>query len=352
MSTKAALLTLLLATPALAAPTKTTKTLVFLGTTDQHGHIEQVPLLARYFEDERARNPGRVVLLDGGDMFQGTLVSNLHEGAAMLHALNAVRYDAVAVGNHEFDYGPVGPHESPKTPGEDARGALKARESEAKFPFLSSNIVDAKTGKTFAKPWVILDVDHVKVGIVGGTAEDTPRTTNPRNLVGLRVLPLGPAVAKAAKEARAAGATVVVAVVHAGGNCSQFAVVDEKAPADNAKSCEQDADSFRLARYVHDAAARGEGGRVDAIFGGHTHQGVNNVVDGIPILQAFAIGRAFSKLELEVDGAGKPTGHFVAHPPAPVKPNTVPVAAVSAAIAGDLAEAAGMRAAPIGVTLP
>ncbi len=352
MSTKAALLTLFLATPALAAPTTGTRTLVFLGTSDQHGHIEQVPLLARYVEDERQRNPGRVVLLDGGDLFQGTLVSNLHEGAAMVHALNAVRYDAVAVGNHEFDYGPVGPHEAPKTPGEDARGALEARESEAHFPFLSSNIFDAKTGKTFAKPWVILDVDHVKVGIVGGTAEDTPRTTNPRNLVGLRIAPLAPAVAKAAQEARAAGATVVVAVVHAGGNCSQLAVVTEAAPADNAKSCEPDADSFRLARYLHDAAARGQGGRVDAIFGGHTHQGVNNVVAGIPILQAYDIGRAFSKLELEVDGAGHPTGHFVAHPPEPVKKDTVPVAAVSAAIAGDLAEAAGLRAAAIGVTLP
>jgi 5'-nucleotidase len=349
MSIQAVVLALLIATPALAAPKRT---LVFLGTSDQHGHIEQVPLLARYFDDERQRNPGRVVLLDGGDMFQGTLVSNLHEGAAMVHALNAVGYNAVAVGNHEFDYGPVGPHEAPKTPGENARGALQARQGEAHFPFLSANVLDAKTGKTFTKPWVILDVDHVKVGIVGGTAEDTPRTTNPRNLVGLRIAPLGPTVAQAAKEARAAGATVVIAVVHAGGECSQLQTVTETAPADNTKGCQDDADSFRLARYLHDAAARGEGGRVDAIFGGHTHQGVNNVVAGIPILQAYALGNAFSKLELEVDGAGRPTGHFVAHPPELVRKDTVPVAAVSAAIAGDLAEAAGLRAAKIGVTLP
>lgn len=351
MLTKAivSVLALLVATPALAEPTRT---LVFLGTSDQHGHIEQVPLLARYFEDERKQNPGRVVLLDGGDMFQGTLVSNLHEGAAMVHALNAVGYDAVAVGNHEFDYGPVGPHESPKAPGEDARGALLAREAEAKYPFLSANVLDAKTGKTFARPWVILDVDHVKVGVVGGTAEDTPRTTNPRNLVGLRVAPLGPAVAKAAKEARAAGATVVVAVVHAGGECARLQVQTEAAGADNTKGCQADADSFLLARYLHDAAQKGEGGRVDAIFGGHTHQGVNNVVAGIPVLQAYANGRAFAKLELTVDGAGKPTGHFVAHPAEFVRKDTVPVPAVSAAIAGDLAEAVGLRAAKIGVSLP
>ncbi|MGZ3441422.1 MAG: bifunctional metallophosphatase/5'-nucleotidase, partial [Polyangia bacterium] len=73
-----------------------------MATSDQHGHVDQAPRLGHYFAEERQNAPGRVVAVDGGDMFQGTLVSNLHEGAAMVHALNALGYSAAAVGNHEF----------------------------------------------------------------------------------------------------------------------------------------------------------------------------------------------------------------------------------------------------------
>ena len=325
-----------------------TRTIVILATSDQHGHVDQAPRLGHYFAEERAKAPGRVLVVDGGDMFQGTLVSNLHEGAAMVHALNALGYAAAAVGNHEFDFGPVGAHSTPSTPDEDPRGALKQRMLEANFPMLSANVVDGKTRLPMTKAFTIVTVDGVKVGIVGGTAEDTPRTTNRRNLVGLEVLPLAPAVGDAAKAARQAGATVVIAVVHAGGNCVRSGALSEKSPPD-LRGCEHDADTFRLARAL---AARGDGGRVDAIFGGHTHQGVTAVVDGIPILQAYDNGRAFSKLELEIDEGGKPTGHFVAHPPRRVQAEVAPDAAVAAAIISDLAEVEETKARKLGVTLP
>ena len=325
-----------------------TRMLVILATSDQHGHVEQAARLGHYFAAERAQAPGRVLAVDGGDMFQGTLVSNLHEGAAMIHALNALGYAAAAVGNHEFDFGPAGPHTTPVSSDEDARGALEARMREAKFPLLSANIVDARTGTPMARPWAIVTVDGVKVGIVGGTSEDTPRTTNAKNLVGLKVLPLAPAVGDAARAARKAGATVVIAVVHAGGNCPRSGVLTDATPADVA-GCEGDAESFRLARAL---AARHDGGRVDAIFGGHTHQGVTAVEAGIPILQAYDNGRAFSKLELEVDDKGRPTGHFVAHAPERVKADVPADLAVAQAVAPDLAEVAAMKARKVGVILP
>ena len=90
-----------------------TRTIVILATSDQHGHVEQAARLGHYFAAERAQAPNRVLAVDGGDIFQGTLVSNLHEGAAMIHALNALGYAAAAVGNHEFDFGPAGPHTTP-----------------------------------------------------------------------------------------------------------------------------------------------------------------------------------------------------------------------------------------------
>jgi 5'-nucleotidase len=95
-----------------------------------------------------------------------------------------------------------------------------------------------------------------------------------------------------------------------------------------------------------------DGGRVDAIFGGHTHQGVTAVVAGIPLLQAYDNGRTFSKLELEVDAQGKPTGHFAAHAPERVQADVAPDPIVAAAVAPALAEVAELRARPVGVTLP
>ena len=325
-----------------------TRTIVILATSDQHGHVEQAARLGHYFAAERAQAPNRVLAVDGGDMFQGTLVSNLHEGAAMIHALNALGYAAAAVGNHEFDFGPVGPHTTPVGPDEDPRGALEERMKEAKFPLLSANIVDAKSGKPIARPFTIVTVDGVKIGIVGGTSEDTPRTTNARNLVGLKVLPLAPAVGNAARAARKAGATVVIAVVHAGGNCPRSGVLTDQSPPD-VVGCEGDAESFRLARAL---AARTDGGRVDAVFGGHTHQGVTAIVSGIPVLQAYDNARAFSELDLEVDDKGKPTGHFVAHAPERVQPEVAPDPTVAAAVAPDLAEVDQMKSRKLGVTLP
>src|SRR5215208_3830444 len=92
---------------------------VIVGTTDVHGWFNGhqnspvpyggVPLLASYVEALRAENENRVVLVDSGDMFQGTLESNFFEGEPVVTAYNLLGYSASAVGNHEFDYGPLGP---------------------------------------------------------------------------------------------------------------------------------------------------------------------------------------------------------------------------------------------------
>src|SRR5262245_25533240 len=129
-------------------------TISIVGTNDLHGHIEALPRLGGYVANlrrARARDGGGVVLLDGGDMFQGTLESNMNEGAAVVRAYNALGYDAAAIGNHDFDFGPVGPETAPLAPGDDPRGALKARAAEARFPFLAANLVEKATGAP--PPW-------------------------------------------------------------------------------------------------------------------------------------------------------------------------------------------------------
>ena len=86
-----------------------------VGTSDLHGNIERGVVFSGYVDNLRKarKRDGGVVLVDAGDMFQGTIAANETEGAAVIRLYNAIGYDAAIVGNHEFDYGPVGPAATP-----------------------------------------------------------------------------------------------------------------------------------------------------------------------------------------------------------------------------------------------
>jgi 2',3'-cyclic-nucleotide 2'-phosphodiesterase (5'-nucleotidase family) len=340
------------ARPDAAVPPPANVTISLVGTNDLHGHIEALPRLAGYVANlrrARARDGGGVVLVDAGDMFQGTLESNLGEGAAVVRAYNLLAYDAAAVGNHEFDYGPVGPAPSPRAPTDDARGALKARAAEARFPLLGANLIDTASGAPPSwpnvRPTTIVQVAGVKVGIIGMTTMATPRTTMAANFAGLAVKPLAPTAVAAARELRRAGATVVIVVAHAGGSCSRFE------PADDLASCDQGEEIFTLARALANETPR----PVDAIVAGHTHAGIAHRVAGIPIIESYANGRAFGRIDLDVERArGSVVGARIFRPqmvPAPDKPLAgtyegaplAPVAAVAAALAPAQAAARAKR---------
>jgi 5'-nucleotidase len=266
-----------------------------VGTSDLHGHLATLPWLGGYLENlrkVRKETGGGVVLLDAGDMFQGTLESNLAEGAPVVRAYNALGYDAVAIGNHEFDFGPAGPAPSPTRPGDDPRGALKARAAEAHFPFLAANIVDPKTSKPVAwpnfKPSTLVNAAGIKVGIVGVVTASTPRSSLPANVTGLEFRPLATTIASEAKLLRAQGATVVIAVAHEGGACTNFASPDKL------DSCDARSEIFAIARALPK-------GSVDAIVAGHTHQALAQRVAAVPIIQAYANGRAFGRVDLTIE---------------------------------------------------
>src|SRR4051794_17964554 len=161
-----------------------------VATTDLHGAVLPrgerggIALLGGYLRNIRAarmRDGGGVLLVDSGDMFQGTLESNLNEGAAVIRAYNGFGYAAAAIGNHEFDFGPTGPDETARNLGEDPRGALKARAAQARFPFLAANTIDEATGKPVSwpnvKPSTIVTVRGVSIGLIGVTTIDTAAQT-------------------------------------------------------------------------------------------------------------------------------------------------------------------------------
>src|SRR5215470_18459207 len=87
------------------APAPGAVTLTIIGTNDLHGALQRLPLLAGHVANlraARAADGGGVLLVDAGDLFQGTLESNLAEGADVIRAYNLMGYSASAVGNHEF----------------------------------------------------------------------------------------------------------------------------------------------------------------------------------------------------------------------------------------------------------
>jgi 5'-nucleotidase len=285
-----------------------TITLSVVATNDVHGHVEQLPLFGGFLGNlrkARARDHGALLLLDAGDMLQGTLESNLSEGAATVRAFNALGCAAASVGNHEFDFGPVGPHPVVLANEDNPLGALEARAREAHFPWLSSNLA-RKDGQTPAVPGVVpsalLEIAGVHVGVIGGITKDALTQTQSANVTELVVTPLAESVAREAKSLRARGAGVVIAVVHAGGECHDLRNPEALA------SCDDKAEVFALARALSPKD-------VDLIVAGHTHEGVAHRVNGIPIIESFSNGRAFGRVDLYVETRSGKAGSLRIYPP-------------------------------------
>ncbi|MCY1034724.1 bifunctional UDP-sugar hydrolase/5'-nucleotidase [Corallococcus sp. BB11-1] len=291
------------APPAVAEPLR----LTVVGTNDFHGwvmpHRATLPdgqkveqggaaLFASYVARLREDNPGGVLLLDGGDMFQGTLASNLGEGAIVVDVYNLLDYTAVAIGNHEFDYGPVGPVPVATRPDEDPLGALKARVAQAKFPFLSTNVreLDGRHPAWLGNDGTaVVTVKGVKVGLLGLSTLQTPQTTNPANVVGLRFESLARSAQEATQALRAKGAEVVVAVAHAGGKCT-----DLSNPRDTSGCSRENGEIYE----VLDALPPGS---VDAVVAGHTHQTMGHFFGDVPVIETTGLSRSFGVVELFVD---------------------------------------------------
>jgi 2',3'-cyclic-nucleotide 2'-phosphodiesterase (5'-nucleotidase family) len=286
------------------------RTLSIVATTDVHGHLESVPWLSGHVENLRAArraDGGGVLLVDAGDMWQGTLESNLGEGAAVVRAYNALGYDAVTIGNHEFDFGPVGPKTVPRAPGDNPTGNIERRARQAQFPFLAANLISRANVPWTPRnivPSTTVTVAGVKVGLLGITTQSTPQTTDPRNLVSLKVLPLRAVVEREAARLRASGATVIVVLAHAGGSCDRFA------DPDDLSSCRPQGEIFQLARALTP-------GLVDMIAAGHAHFGIAHRVNGVAVVEGYQLGRAFSRVDLVVDGGGRVSETRI-HPPRPL----------------------------------
>lgn len=276
--------------------------ITIVGTNDLHGWLEphdperagEEPVLggvstfAGYVAILREQRPDSVVLLDAGDLFQGTLVANMTEGAAVIKAYNLLRYDASAIGNHEFDYGPEGDSNVARTPSEDPLGALKKRLQEAKFTFLTGNIFVKDTNEPVAWPntarSIIIRRHGLNIGIIGESTPTTPAVTLGQNVGTLDFKPLVPTTIELANDLRARGAQIVILTVHAGAGCPR-----EQDPHE-LTGC-TGGEIFPLLRELPP-------GTVDAVVAGHTHQFLANFVNNVPAIQSKSYSEAFGVIDL------------------------------------------------------
>jgi len=282
--------------------------LTVIGTNDVHGELlpDQnnggLTTLSGYVaavRAARAEDGGAVLLIDAGDMWQGTLESNLVEGATVVEAYNAMQYTAVTIGNHEFDFGPVGELAVPASDEDDPRGALQERIREAQFPVLSANIVVKETGELIdwenVTPSIMIEAAGVKIGIIGLITAHALQVTASGNTVGLEIAPLAVAIVREATTLRKDGADIVIVTSHAGGECQEF---DD--PYD-LSSCEPDYEIMAVANAL-------PSGLVDHIIAGHAHSGMAHVVNGIAVTSAFSNTYAFDRVDYTVSPS---SGHVI-----------------------------------------
>ncbi len=160
--------------PAQAWEQDKTYKITILHTNDHHGHfwrsddreygLAAQKTLVDSVRKEVAAEGGSVLVLSGGDINTGVPESDLLDAEPDFRGMNLIGYDAMAVGNHEFD-NPI--------------EVLRQQEKWAKFPFLSANIYQKSTGERFFKPWAIFKRQDLKIGVIGLTTDDTAKIGNP-----------------------------------------------------------------------------------------------------------------------------------------------------------------------------
>ena len=253
-------------------PSKTYR-FTILHTNDHHGHFwknskGEWGMAARKtlidgIREEVEEQGGHVLLLSGGDINTGVPESDLQKAVPDFHGMNLLGYDAMAVGNHEFD----NPLET-----------IRMQQDIANFPFLSANIFEEDTGKPLFDAYKLFDFDGVSVAVMGLTTEDTVKIGNPDNVRNIDFRSPVETAKKLVPELKEQ-ADIVIATTHMGHYANALHGVN--APGD-----------VTLAREVNG---------IDLIVGGHSQNPLfkPDQQNGTWIVQAQDWGRYVGRADFE-----------------------------------------------------
>ncbi len=266
---------------------------VILSTNDEHGGLLPAvqpwsgnrpaggaEAIAAYVNGVRQTSPCPVFLFSGGDLMQGTLISNLTSGRATIDVMNEIGYDAAALGNHEFDWG---------------IRILQERMRQARFPILSANTYEKGTNlhPRWVEPYAILERDGVRIGVIGATTRSTPTTTHPDSVAGLEFRPIAETLDLYIPRVRVEGVDFVVVVMHAGGFCHDG--------DGNEARCDGEA----MEELALTSAP------FDYVVTGHSHSRVEDTIQGAPVVQSYAHMTAIGRGRLTRHASGEVVGELV-----------------------------------------
>ncbi|SPF40139.1 putative 5'-nucleotidase [Candidatus Desulfosporosinus infrequens] len=231
--------------------------------TDVHGSIDNSPatkpqknaaLMSGLVNMERATyGDERTALLSGGDMMQGTPISNVLKGKPVIDWMNEIGFETMTVGNHEFDWG---------------NDVLDQNLKNSSFPFLVANMkmkdgdTDPSATKLLsdAKPYTILNKDGLKIGVIGVITPDTANIVMP-SIVGHYTFDDPATIINAlVPKVKAAGADIVIVVAHIGDQSNSFPSTGQQPTTEPFGN-----DPQNLAYMTHQLHG------VTAVFGGHSH---------------------------------------------------------------------------------
>lgn len=220
--------------------------LVVIHTNDIHGRYENneeslgmssVAALKGYYETQGAN----VLLFDAGDFSQGTNLVNYYDGLDSVHFLNAAGYDAVSLGNHEFDFG---------------FDELKAMADAAQFPILDANILSRETNEPYFASNTVFTFGNMTVGVFGLDTPEAKTKASPKNVKDVIILDNEELFACAqaqVNELKAKGCDYIICIGHLG--------VDEESTG----------------RRSVDVAANVNG--IDLLVDGHSHTKIDGGID-------------------------------------------------------------------------
>jgi len=248
------------------------KTFDIIGITDFHGQLldssNTKPIgaaLSKAVKDVKAANPDRTLILGGGDLYQGTPVSNVLRGVPVQEVLSNMGMEVTALGNHEFDWGLNVVNDTTMT--------------GANYEIVCANMYKKGTSERPYKPYKIITKDGTRIAVVGAILQDAPTIIMPALVAPFDFKDPATEINAAVKEIRDGNlADIVIADVHDGGTSLNTMV-----------------------NKLHG---------VDVVFGGHTHSIadlVNKDADGkdVPTLIANSSGKGYIDLQITVDAATK-----------------------------------------------
>jgi len=262
-----------------------------LSTTDLHGNIYPIDYntnqpdvrglarVATVVKQARLASPN-LLLLDSGDTIQGTPLTYYHAKInnappdPMTAVMSAIGYDAMAVGNHEYEFG---------------WDVLHKSRSEARFPWLSANTYKKGTGETYFQPFIVKQVNNVRIGILGLTTPGMPSLDDPERYYSRIEVrdPLGEAKKWTAVLRERERVDLVIIAMHMGleADLQTGETFPGQMPNENA--------ALAIARQVPG---------VDVILMGHTHREVPSLyVNGVLLAQSDKWGRSVARVDVYLE---------------------------------------------------